>query len=278
MSQPSSDLANRRAEIDRIDTEIHRLLRDRAKVVQGVLRAKKAATAAGEPTPPFRPGREADVLRKLVENHSGDFPTVSLLRIWREIVSGMTRIQAVQTIAVPDDFAQGWVLARDHFGMGADYAGAKCSSSAADMAAAETAAAAVVPVASASAGGLWWRDMISGNREKGALQVVARLPFFGERAGDGAIVLSAYAPDASQDDRGVIGLALESDDGVAQAMDVLRNEGLSVTAPPLQTPDAAYLEVASLLSGDAPILERLGALPSVSQATSLGGYAVPLQS
>ena len=111
MSSSPSDLANRRAEIDQYDREIHTLLQKRAKVVFGVMRAKAAATAAGEPTPPFRPGREAEVLRKLVAQHDGDFPIPSLLRIWREIISGATRMQAVQQIAVLAEDQNSWDLA-----------------------------------------------------------------------------------------------------------------------------------------------------------------------
>ena len=100
---------------------MQQLLQNRAKVVQGVVRAKKAATAAGEITPPFRPGREAEVLRTLVAHHRGDFPAASLLRIWREIISGATRIQAEQRILVVGGAGDSWDLARDHFGLGAVY-------------------------------------------------------------------------------------------------------------------------------------------------------------
>ncbi len=276
MSQPSSDLANRRAEIDRIDGEMQRLLQARAKVVQGVLRAKRAATAAGEVTPPFRPGREAEVLRKLVKSHAGDFPTASLLRIWREIISGATRIQAVQRIAVLGGAGPIWDLARDHFGLGAVYEPVDSVAQAFALLSEQSIAAAVLPLVSHAGEGLWWREMLTSNAQEGAPQVVARLPFFQADTAGQALVLSPFAPDASSQDVGVLGLRLTEPASAPEIRAMAEAAGLRLIGQTLVSGSFAWIETSGLLDSAGAMLAALAARPNVTDIRVLGGYAMPL--
>lgn len=276
MSQASSDLANRRAEIDRIDREMQHLLQARAKVVQGVVRAKKAATAAGEVAPPFRPGREAEVLRTLLANHSGDFPAASLLHIWREIMSGATRIQAVQRIVVAGGAGAVWDLARDHFGLGAEYDAVTDASAAFAALRDQGAAAAVVPMPSVDGLGAWWRDLLQAGPPEGAPQLVARLPFFRAGTAGEALVLTPFAPDASSRDHGVLGLTLDADIAPGLLMGAVESAGWKLAEPPLVAGNLAWVAVEGLVVPDAPSLAALAATPGIVDVRVLGGYAVPL--
>jgi chorismate mutase len=276
MSQLTSDLANRRAEIDKFDQEIHRLITERAKVVYGVMRAKAAATAAGEATPPFRPGREAEVLRALVARHEGEFPKSSLLRIWREIVSGATRMQAVQQIAVVGGDKKIWDLARDHFGSGAEYQVLPSINEGIDLLSGMAIAAAIVPMASGTDSGLWWRNILNAESREGAPYVVARLPFFQAGTSGDALVLSAFATDPSSNDRGVIGVALSDGGNQPALVAPLAVAGAKLTAAPIQADNHVWLEVDRLLSNDDPAIAALTAMSSVEKAVVLGGYAVPM--
>lgn len=276
MSQASSDLANRRAEIDRIDREMQHLLQARAKVVQGVVRAKKAATAAGEVTPPFRPGREAEVLRTLQAHHSGDFPAASLLRIWREIMSGATRIQAVQRIVVAGGPGDVWDLARDHFGLGAEYDAAADAAAAFAMLQDQGAAAAVVAMPAAEGDGAWWWRLLQSGPCEGAPQVVARLPFFRTGTPGEAMVLTPFAPDASSCDHGILGLVLDTEMSAGALMGAVESAGWKLAGPPLSSGCHVWVEVEGLAAPDAPALAALAATPGIVDVRVLGGYAVPL--
>ena len=276
MSSPPSDLANRRAEIDKFDQEIHDLLSKRAKVVYGVMRAKAAATAAGEATPPFRPGREAEVLRGLVSRHTSEFPVASLLQIWREIVSGATRMQAVQQIAVlAGDEALG-TLARDHFGVGAEYSAISTPAEAMTQLTAMHIAAAVMPMANAGDNRQWWCSLITEETPEGAPKVVARLPFFEAGASGQAVVLSPFPTDPSSDDRGIIGLTMTAGASLAPVISCLTGSDFQPVAEAIQAGQHVWLEVGHLLPGDDSVLSALNALPGVERAMVLGGYAVPL--
>ena len=276
MSPPPSDLANRRAEIDKFDREIHRLLTERAKVVYGVMRAKAAATAAGEATPPFRPGREAEVLRGLVARHEGEFPAPALLQIWREIVSGATRMQAVQQIAVLSGDAALGVLARDHFGVGAEYVTVATAAEAMTKLTDMQIAAAVLPAPIAGAADQWWCSLLQDERSEGAPKVVARLPFFQAGAPGQAMVLSPFPTDPSSDDRGVLGLTLAAGASLEPVFTALRGSGFPPAGAPITAGPHVWLETSSLIDACDPICATVRTLPGIERAIVLGGYAVPL--
>ena len=111
MDAPSID--SLRQEIDAIDTELHGLIRRRAEVVGQISATKPAGGLA------LRPGREAQVLRKRLATHDGQFPPGAVYRMWREMMSAFTLIQTPGlkiAICRPADQPGYWDLARDHFG------------------------------------------------------------------------------------------------------------------------------------------------------------------
>jgi len=98
------DLAVLRARLDELDDKIHDLLMERALVIENVARSGKAAV--------FRPGREAEILRRLLARHTGKLPARTVVRMWREMLAGTTAMQTRVTIAATQTAA----IAREHFG------------------------------------------------------------------------------------------------------------------------------------------------------------------
>ena len=78
------DLAAVRAQIDGIDREIQSLIADRAQWAQQVGRAKGKLAAAVDY---YRPEREAQVLRRVVDRNDGPLADDVLVRLFREIMS-----------------------------------------------------------------------------------------------------------------------------------------------------------------------------------------------
>ncbi|MBS0394695.1 MAG: prephenate dehydratase [Proteobacteria bacterium] len=73
-----------RAEIDAIDMRIQALISDRARIAQQVGLSKRAAGTADF----YRPEREAEVLRRVVErNRGGPLADEEMVRLYREIMS-----------------------------------------------------------------------------------------------------------------------------------------------------------------------------------------------
>src|SRR5215470_17128204 len=168
-------LADLRREIDRIDEAMHRLLIDRSEIIGRLIKAKQTQEQGSA----FRPAREADMMRRLVDRHSGILPLDTVESIWRVIISTFTYVQA--PFSVHADLSAGEAAMRDsarfHFGftvpfvphMGAAGVVAAVSDSKGDLG--------LVPAFAAAGSGAWWSALEFDTAPK----VIARLPFV-ERA------------------------------------------------------------------------------------------------
>ncbi|MDP3547045.1 MAG: chorismate mutase [Phreatobacter sp.] len=109
-------LADLRGEIDRIDGAMHALLMERGQIIEKLIEVKKTAETGSA----FRPAREVDVVRRLVENHKGLLPVELVVQIWRQIISTFTYVQSPHSVHVvmgPEQ-ENARELARFHFGFG----------------------------------------------------------------------------------------------------------------------------------------------------------------
>jgi len=80
----ASPLAKLRGEIDSVDSRIHELLNDRARLAR---QAGISKHADGHTVDYYRPEREAQVLRMARERNKGPLRTEEILRLFREIMS-----------------------------------------------------------------------------------------------------------------------------------------------------------------------------------------------
>src|ERR1700728_3591680 len=95
MENPAPSLDEMRRSIDAVDDRIHDLILERAALVESIAALKQSS---GQPV--LRPGREAEILRRLLARHRGDFPRPSLVRLWRELLGGMVAMQGRFVVAV----------------------------------------------------------------------------------------------------------------------------------------------------------------------------------
>jgi chorismate mutase/prephenate dehydratase len=111
----SFDLSSIRERIDSIDSRIHELLNDRARVAQLVGKSKRADITSTADF--YRPEREAQVLRKVLERNQGPLRNEEVVRLFREIMSACLAQQEPLKVAFlgPEGtFSQQAVL--KHFG------------------------------------------------------------------------------------------------------------------------------------------------------------------
>jgi len=166
-------LAELRKEIDAIDESVHRLLMQRGDIIDRLIQVKQTQEVGSA----FRPAREADMMRRLVERHRGILPLDTVESIWRVIISTFTYVQA--PFAVHADVSVNESAMRDsarfHFGFTVPYV-AHFSASAAVEAVARSKGdlAMVSAIASRTP---WWLML----EADGAPKIIARLPFV-ERA------------------------------------------------------------------------------------------------
>ncbi|MDW3206504.1 MAG: chorismate mutase [Alphaproteobacteria bacterium] len=170
MSKPN--LNELRQQIDTIDDQIHDLILKRWDVVQHVAEAKGKSVSF-----PLRPTREAGMLRRLAERHSGPFPFSALARMWHEMIAAFTMLQADYSVAV---FANSeehtlWDLARDQFGSQVPMTAYPTVRDALAQVFEDKHQIAVLPAPRESDDDPWWVKLSGANAPK----VIMRLPFAG---------------------------------------------------------------------------------------------------
>ncbi|PKH79305.1 prephenate dehydratase [Psychrobacter sp. 4Bb] len=116
-------LDNIRQNIDAVDCEIQTLINDRAKLAQQVAMVKKNHTAADDNSNPifYRPEREAQVLKAVMERNAGPIADEKMARLFREIMSVCLDLEAPQRIAFLGPVGTfTHAAALKHFGKAAD--------------------------------------------------------------------------------------------------------------------------------------------------------------
>lgn len=269
-------LAVLRVELDRIDDAIHDLLMARAAVVERV------AVQGGKGQVPIRPGREADILRRLLARHAGRLPKRLLVRWWRELFAATTSMQGSYVVAVCETdagspFTQ---AAREHFGALTPVRVYRSPAQAIAEISAGTAICAVLPLPEDGDAGAWWTALL--HRDEPRIHVIARLPFWAPRPEGApqvqALVVAAVAPDASARDRTLIGLELTGESSRARLTAALTAADLLPLQTILRRDPAAtvvLVEVEGLVGEDDPRLGRLGDV--ARRPVVLGAYAVPVE-
>ncbi len=198
MSVNNNNLNELRGEIDIIDESLHDLIMRRADVVT---RIKEAKQESGGPI--FWPGREAEVLRRLMKRHHGNFPRGAIVRIWRELISTFVSMQGEFKIAVwvGDDHTY-WDIARDHFGSQMHFTSHATPCAIIQAVADGAAGAGIIPLPQIDEGD-WW-PLLGCENDGRQVRICARLPFlFGgnRREGKGeALVVADLVPVETGED------------------------------------------------------------------------------
>lgn len=227
MSHPAhlETLADLRVEIDCIDSELHQLLIKRGEIIHRLIEAK-ARQGGGSA---FRPGREADMMRKLAIRHDGLLPLDTVESIWRIIISTFTYVQA--NYSVHADVSGGDGKMRDccrfHFGFTVPYVAHQGASAVILSVAKSNGDLGLVRVPDAASAAPWWRDLADPQAPK----IIARLPFV-ERpdhpAGTPLFVVSQPLAEAAARDIVLYAATIERrcDPALKQSLAALAEEGV----------------------------------------------------
>jgi chorismate mutase len=261
-NSPRSDtpsLADLRREIDRIDEAMHGLLIERSEIIDRLIKVKKTQEQGSA----FRPAREADMMRRLVDRHKGILPLDTVESIWRVIISTFTYVQA--PFSVHADLSAGAAQMRDstrfHFGftvpfvahMGASAVVAAVSDSTGDLG--------LVPAVAVPGAGAWWNALEFDSAPK----IIARLPFV-ERADHPAglpvFVLSRIADDAMVTEVEVWSMRVAGWSAAAA-------EALAPLAEVVAAPDRAFDGAALLIS-----VPQGGSIAAITEALIKAGASV----
>jgi chorismate mutase len=256
--QKQFSLADLRQNIDRIDAAMHELLLERSEIIDTLIAVKKTEESGSA----FRPAREAEMMRRLVQRHRGNLPLDTVESIWRVIISTFTYVQA--PFSVHADLSAGDALMRDsarfHFGFtvpfvphaGAASVVAAVSSSKGDLG--------LVPAFATAGARPWWTAL----EFNAAPKIIARLPFV-ERANHPAampvLALSRASPDAMVTETEVWSMRVSGWNAAAV-------DSIAAFADVIAVPDRAFDGAALLVS-----VER-GGIDAVSKALVKTGASI----
>jgi chorismate mutase len=187
------DLTELRKEIDRIDESMHRLLMERGDIIDRLIAVKKSQETGSA----FRPVREAEMMRRLVQRHKGILPLDTVESIWRVVIATFTYVQA--PFSAHADFSAGDALMRDsarfHFGFTVPLVPHMGAAAVVDAVSISKGDLGLVPAVAIAGAGPWWTAL----EFDAAPKIIARLPFV-ERADHPAalpvFVISRAAADA----------------------------------------------------------------------------------
>jgi chorismate mutase-like protein len=274
-----SDLDDLRQQIDGIDDTLHDLLMRRAELVERITATKPAGGLA------LRPGREAQVIRRLLARHVGRFPPAAMVRLWREIMGAFTFLQCPIRVAVcrPAEQPGYWDLARDHFGVQIPFTAHETPIQVLAAVRADPNVVGVVPPPAQDEPQPWWPRLMSGDPTTPS--VVQKLPFVAMPNSRGrdlsGLVLARLEPERSGEDRALV--AIESHEQISRSRlaTAIRKAGLQDATALFDVEQAGtrwdLIEVPEFVAdGDS----RLAALTSAlgiedARVASLGAYAVP---
>src|SRR5580765_1282660 len=164
-------LGDLRKDIDRIDEAMHGLLMERGQIIDRLISVKKTQETGSA----FRPAREADMMRRLVQRHKGILPLDTAESIWRVIISTFTYVQA--PFSVHADLSAGDAAMRDsarfHFGFTVPFVPHLGAASVVAAVSASTGDLGLVPAFGVAGTGAWWNALEFDTAPK----IIARLPF-----------------------------------------------------------------------------------------------------
>jgi chorismate mutase len=260
-STPSDtpSLADLRREIDRIDEAMHGLLIERSEIINRLIKVKKTQEKGSA----FRPAREADMMRRLVDRHKGILPLDTVESIWRVIIATFTYVQS--PFSVHADLSAGAAPMRDstrfHFGftvpfvahMGASAVVAAVSESTGDLG--------LVPAVAVPGAGAWWNALEFDSAPK----IIARLPFVERDDHPAALpvfVLSRIADDAKVTEVEVWSMRVAGWSAAAA-------EALGPLAEVVAVPDQAFDGAALLIS-----VPQGGSIAAITEALIKAGATV----
>jgi chorismate mutase len=266
--QKEVSLADLRQELDRIDAAMHAPLMERGETIDTLIAVKKTQESGSA----FRPAREAEMMRRLVERHRGNLPLDTVESIWRVIISTFTYVQA--PFAVHADLSAGDALMRDtarfHFGFTVPFVPHMGAASVVEAVTESRGDLGLVPAFATAGAGPWWTALEFASAPK----IIARLPFV-ERPDHPAampvFVVSRAAADAMVTESEVWSMRVSgwrapSASAVATTADVI--------AVPDRAFDGAALLVSVARGGiDAVSKALVGIGASIRSAALVGSHA-----
>lgn len=210
MSAPREELGDLRQKIDAIDEKIINLLIQRTLLVEEVGRRKANANTTSSF---IRPGREASMVRNLVQKIEGHFPKEAVVAIWRQIISASLSVEHAMPLAAYRDKEneECYWLAREYFGSFLPLTTFDDMEQVVHQVASGKVAVGVIPYASIFSGdAAWWTDFEGLMASTDSPRIFACIPFLNNQQNPQiqAVAIAKVMPEPTGDDTSLLAVSV----------------------------------------------------------------------
>lgn len=274
-----------RRAIDRIDDSILDLLNERAALGARIAAAKRASDDAGSyGGVVLRPGREMEILRRLLRRATGLFPKAVIIRMWREMFAALISLQGPMSMAVymPARGAGYLELARDTYGSLTPATPWQTTAPVVRAVAEGEVSVGVLPLPRFEESNPWWPMLFF--ETANTPRIISRLPLCGPGPGRGdgveAFAIGRMPVEPTGHDRSLVAIETTPDLSRGAVRTLVEGSGL----PLLEIMDSHtigeerrqyLLEISEYVAADDARIARLASDHQVGRAVVIGGYAVP---
>lgn len=285
-STPSTEsLEDLRGAIDRIDDALLDLLTERAALGARIAAAKRAAQDAGSyGGVVLRPGREMEILRRLIGRAEGPFPKPVIIRMWRELFAALISLQGAMSMAVymPTRGAGYLELARNHYGSQTPATTWQTTAPVVRAVAEGEVSVGILPLPRFEEPAPWWPMLFF--ETPNTPRIISRLPLCGPGAGRGdgveAMAIGRMPLEATGHDRGLVAIETAADISRGGIRALVESSGLPLleiidSYAPSEERRQYLVEVSEYVAADDPRVAKLAADPQIGRAVVVGVYAVP---
>ena len=288
MNNENKELSALRAKIDEIDNKIIEQLIKRIEIVGKVGELKQKAITQNNILPcPIRSGREAEMVRRIIEEfRPTDFPAGAAAAIWRIIIGASTGVESKLTLSVFADEKENslYWLAREYFGPNSPIIKQPHIKRIIGDVMDGKAAVGIVPFLRSADTSNWWTVLMQ--QGENVPKIFAHVPFVYTdvpgKAIPSALAIARLVPESSGDDMSLV--VIEADANVSQSrlQTAFVTAKLEVTWINIATLSPAsrhhLVEIKGFITdkheGFTGMISALGA--SVFNTYFLGAYATPM--
>lgn len=284
----SKKLQQIRKKIDSLDNKIHDVLMERAQLIDDIAAEKRKNNLQF-----VHPAREAQMIRRLLDRHTGSLPPAAIVRIWRELVGAVSLMQTGLKISVVHAPEQPdiWDISKNYFGSVVSMQRLPTPLAAIGSVREGESSFAVLPWPEDHVQNAWWHTLETNPDHQ--IKIVCALPYGAQtdlslHASHKALVIAKIDFTPSGKDRSFLSISLNQDISRARILETLKEENFEpltiyTQAKGLETGMISHLvEVKDHLDQQDERLETLNKAFETSQGdgfkgvfTALGGYPVP---
>lgn len=285
MPEYEKKLSVYRKEIDEIDDKILELIADRAKIVEGVALLKRKHV---KDVLFIRPGREASMLKRMVNSYKGNFPKEAIAQLWRILISGSCNVEEqirVCCLSTNSDQTYYW-LAREYFNQFSLFSKQASSARVIGELLEKKSTVGVMPLPQDAQSDFWWTNLPSkGNLN---LKVFAKVPAVISQSTArelSAFLIGNVVPEETGDDKSLIVISVAENISKAKLSSVFTKVGIDASLVAATEYDAskaivhALFEADGFISNENPKLENLKTElgKALISAISIGSYATQMK-